>query len=112
MAFLRMEKAKGRAVWKAQRRVAVGLCGSTSFDCMVHGIAPTHRSDCKTAQIFSFALARFLVLCFAMEPTCDVWVGGRLLDSSLCPRKKSVKGQEGNLDIKTDMPEVGIQEGF
>lgn len=61
------------AVWTQQPWIA---------QCMALDVSSwvQQTSDHKESP-FSFALAWSLVLYFAIEPTYNVWVGGRLLDS-------------------------------
>lgn len=62
-----------------------------ALDCPMHALDVNslvqQTSDHKESP-FSFVLAGSLGLCFATEPTYNVWVGGRLLDSPCVLEKK------------------------
>lgn len=72
-------------------------------------ISVQQTSDHKESP-FSVILPRSLVLHFAIEPTCNIWVGGRLLDSPCVLEKKGENlkkwDREETWIYKTDPQEV------
>lgn len=103
-AFYQGSEARGRGLqgpggpWIAQHRtLSIG-----SWD--------PQASDRKRAWVVSSSLARSLVLCFAVEPTYNVRVGGRLLDSPCVLEKGENEGtgrKSGNKNRPTGSRDLG-----